>query len=155
MLYIKRNEIIIPRGQILITLRNVKTGRVIQELVENLVTTVGKESIANIIRGNTARGIITYCALGTSAVAPALGDTDLGAELVRKLISVRSTTNNIASFETFFTTSEGNGTLREAGLFGDDATATADSGTLFCHAAINRVKTSNDTLSLVWTIAIG
>ena len=122
---------------------------------DNLVTTIGKESIAHGIRGNTARGFITYCALGTNAIAPALGNIKLGTEIIRKLISVRNTTNNIANFETFFTTAEGNGSLKEAGLFGDDASAVADSGILFCHAAINRVKTINDTLSLVWTIAIG
>lgn len=151
------SEIIIPRGQIKLTLRNVKTGKVIVEYYKNLVTTAGKESIADGLRGNTSnnKGIITYCALGTDATAPVLGNTDLGAELARKLISVRTVANNIATFETFFTTSEANGSLREAGLFGDDASATADSGTLFCHAAINREKTSNDTLSLAWTVAIG
>ena len=76
-------------------------------------------------------------------------------EVGRKAISVRSVSGNQALFEIFFGTSEVNGTLREAGLFGDNASGTPDSGTLFARAAINRVKTSNDTLNLQWTITIG
>lgn len=144
-------------GQVKLTFTNVKTGKKRVYEYKNLVTTLAKESIADGLRGNTTsnKGIITYCALGTGTTAPALGDTQLETELVRKQISARSATNNQALFETFFNTSEGNGTLKEAGLFGDDASETTDSGTLFCRVAINRTKTSSDTLSLSWTVIIG
>lgn len=144
-------------GNVELVLTNIKTGKQIIEHYKNLVTTLAKEAIADALRGNTAgnRGIITYCALGTGDTAPALGDTGLEAELVRKLISVRSVTNNIAKFETFFTTSEGNGVLKEAGLFGDTASATPGSGILYNHTAISRTKSTSDTLSLAWTFAIG
>lgn len=151
------NELVIPKGKILIILENVKTGRKRRYLVNNLVTTAGKSSMADGLRGTTAnnKGIITYCAVGTNSVAPAVGDTQLGAEVARKQISIREVSANVATFRTFFTTSEANGVLREAGLFGDDATTTANSGTLFCRAAINRTKTSSDTLTLVWSVTIG
>ncbi len=151
------NEIIIPTGNIVLTLTNVKTGKVEVDYYHNLFTTAGKESLANSIRGNTSnnKGIITYCALGTGDTAPALGDTTLEAEIERKLISVRSVSNNQALFEIFFTTAEANGNLKEAGLFGDDATGTKDTGTLFARASIDRVKTDGDTLSLAWTVIIG
>ena len=153
-----QDQIAVPTGKILIELRDAKTGRLkFQDLVKNMFVTAGKNSLADGLRGTTesTKGIITYCALGTGTTAPALTDTDLQTELVRKLISVRSVSGNVATFQTFFTTSEGNGTLREAGLFGDDATATANSGTLFCRAAINRTKTSSDTLTLSWAVTIG
>jgi len=152
-----KNEIIIPKGKVMLELRNVVTGRVIREFIENMVVTKGKEAIADGLKGTTTnnRGIITYCAVGTGDMAPALGDTDLETEIERKLVSSRSVLNNIATFETFFTTAEANGSLKEAGLFGDDASDVADSGTLFCRLAIDREKTSSDTLTLRWRVIIG
>ena len=149
---------IIPAGMVLIELRDAKTGKLkSSDLVKNTFVTAGKNSLAAGIMGTTSnnQGIITYCALGTSAVAPALADTTLTTEIFRKLISVRSVALNVATFQTFFTTAEGNGTLREAGLFGDNATGVADSGTLFSKLAINRTKSSSDTLTLSWAITIG
>lgn len=155
--FICQKDVVVPAGFIKLTLTNILTGKQTIEYYKNLFTTVGKESLAQAIRGVIAssQGIITYCALGLDDTAPALGNTALGNELFRKLVSVRSTSNNQALFETFFTTSEANGALKEAGLFGDDAGESADSGTLFCHAAINRTKSANDTLSLQWTVIIG
>lgn len=156
-LYMARNDIVVPQGKVLLQLQDQRTGIIRSGLFDNMFVTAGKNSLADSLRGTTAnnKGIITYCALGTSAVAPALGDTGLGAEIQRKLVSVRSVSGKVATFATFFTTSEGNGTLREAGLFGDDASGTPGSGTLFCHVAISRTKTSNDTLSLTWSVTIG
>jgi len=151
-----RDCIATPIGKILITLRNVKTGHIVEQLVPNMFVTAGKVSVTAHIRGDTSnnKGIITYCALGTSTVAPALADTQLAAEIFRKLVSVRSNTSNVATFQTFYTTSEGNGTLREAGLFGDDASGTVNTGTLYCRSSINRVKTSAETLTLSWAVTI-
>lgn len=143
-------------GTVEVILTNAETGKIRYQKTHNLVTDVGKASMADGLRGTEAgKGVITYCALGTDATAPDPANTTLGAELFRKLVSVRSVTDNAALFETFFTVSEGNGSLKEAGLFGDDASGTADSGTLFCHTAINRTKTSADTLTLRWTVTIG
>ena len=148
----------VPTGMISIVIRDAKTGKIkSQDLVKNMFVTAGKNSIADALRGTTSinKGIITYCALGTGSTAPDLADTTLETELDRKQISVRSVDGNIATFQTFFNTSEANGTLLEAGLFGDAASDTADTGTLFARAAINRTKSSADTLTLSWAITIG
>lgn len=146
------------KGHLTLEFRNVKTGKIRRYSYKNMFVTYGKNAIAQRLSGQSV-GEITYCALGTSAVAPALGDTALAAELARKLISVRSYGNNIASFQTFFTINEANGTLREAGLFGTGvgrtASGVADTGQLFCRTNINRTKSSNDTLTLTWTLTIG
>lgn len=147
-----------PKGSCSIVIRDAKTGKIKhEERINNTFVTVGKNSIAAGLMGTTDnnQGIITYCALGTSVVSATLADTTLTTEIYRKLISVRSVSGNVATFQTFFTTAEANGTLREAGLFGDTATATTDSGTLFSKLAMNRVKTSGDTLTLSWDITIG
>lgn len=154
-IYQVKDQLAVPTGMIRIVLRDGKTGRIkADDLVKNMFVTAGKVSMAAAFF-NALKGNITYCALGTSAVAPALGDTTLTTEIFRKLISVRSSASNVFTAQTFYTTAEANGTLREAGLFGDDATAVANSGTLFAKAAINRVKSSSDTLTLAWALTIG
>lgn len=147
------------RGELQVVIRDAKTGKIKSEdTFKNMFVTAGKKAIADALRGETSnnRGEITWCAVGTNSTAPALADTGLGTELARKQISVRTWNgDNTCTFQIFFTTSEANGVLREAGLFGDSASAILGSGTLFCKAAINRTKTSNDTLTISWTVTIG
>ena len=151
----KNEDSIIPEGKILIEIENVFTKKKTKFFADNMFVTAGKNSIAARLVETANKGLITYCALGTGTVAPALADTQLQTEIFRKLISVKSSNGKVATFQTFFTTSEANGTLREAGLFGDDATSATNSGTLFARVAINRTKTSSDTLSLTWSVTIG
>lgn len=145
-------------GQVTLEFTNVVTGKKRTYRYKNMFVTYGKNGIAQRLAGQSV-GEITYCALGTGTTAPALSDTAMETELTRKLISVRSYLNNTATFQTYFTTSEGNGTLREAGLFGNGvgrtATSTSGTGQLFCRVAINRTKTSSDTLTLSWVLTIG
>lgn len=145
------------KGTLKLILRNVHTGEETIDVVENMVVTAGKDMIAAALIGQSNKSI-TYLAAGTNSTAPALGNTQLGSELGRKLISTReisSLANNTAVYTTFFNTSEINGSLQEFGLFGGDATATANSGTLFARTLSARVKTTSDTLTAVWSIVIG
>lgn len=155
-IFIPVNDFILPPiGTVMLEIRDAKTGVLkSRDFLKNTFVTVGKNNIAAYLSGAGVVGI-TFCALGTSSVAPALGDTGLGAEIQRKQVSVSSFLNNVATFQTFFTTSEGNGSLREAGLFGGLASTIPGSGTLFSKLAINRTKTSNDTLTLTWNLTIG
>lgn len=148
-------DIIVPTGAIQLVLHDAKTKK-IKEVTyfKNMFVTAGKNSLARSFMDST-KGMITYHGNGTSTQAPALGDTSLIAELFRKLISVRSYASNVFTAQTFFTTSESNGTIREMGLFGDSASSTANSGTLFCRAAVNRTKSSSDTLTASWSVTIG
>ena len=145
-------------GKVTLTFQNVATGKFRKYIYHNLVVDAGINSIAARLSGSDVpankKGTITYCALGTGTTAPAAGDTTLETELVRKEISTRESTTDTATFRTFFTTDEGNGTLKEAGLFGDDASETADSGTLFCHTAIDKTKTSSETLTVDWEVTV-
>jgi len=152
------DELVKVKGEIVLEFRNIKTGKVRRYVYRNMFVTYGKNAIAQRFAGNDV-GEITHCALGTGTTAPALGDTALETEIARKEISVRSYLNNVFTGQTYFTTQEANGTLREAGLFGVGvgrvASLVSGSGQLFARAAMNRVKTSNDTLTLSWTITIG
>lgn len=141
------------------TFRDARTGRITDQFkAHNLAVNVGLYSIAARLAGvdipANKKGTITYCAVGTGTDAPAAGDTELQTELKRKQVSVRSVANAVAKFRTFFSTSEANGALKEAGLFGDDASSTPDSGTLFCRLAINKTKTSAETLTIDWEVTV-
>jgi len=141
---------------VVLTYRDAQTGKINERIkAHNLVVDSGLASIIGRIVGGDSpvtKGTITYCALGTGTNAPASGDTQLQTEVFRKQVSVRSSTANVGRFRTFFNTDEANATLKEAGLFGDSASATANSGTLFCRLSIDRAKTSAETLTLDWEI---
>jgi hypothetical protein len=139
------------------TIRDAKTGRIKERFYgHNLVVATGLASIAARLSGvssPTGKGTVTYCGVGTGTTAPATGDTTLETEVFRKLISVRSNSANVARFRTFFNTSEANIAIKEIGLFGDSASATANSGTLFARLAVDKTKTSAETLTLDWEIS--
>ena len=136
---------------------NVKTGEVDIRELHNIACTAGAESLTARLVG-AERGQVTYLAVGTGAVTggdePVIGDTALETELYRKQISVRSSSGTTASFRIFFNTSEANGSITELGLFGDDASATTDSGVLFARAAESITKTDSESLTIDWSLDV-
>lgn len=162
----KKEKFVKFKGRITITKRKVpfwlslfqrfglfrKAGKIVSiKEYKNIFTTVGKYSLLDRMKGDT-KGEITYLALGDGLVAPAVGDTTLGNELFRKLITQRTRTLLVFYTSTFLMTTEGNYTYKEAGLFGDAATATTNSGTLFTRLAIDEVKTSGESLTIDYNI---
>lgn len=144
-------------GELKLTFENVNTGE--KEILEykNLVVGAGKHSIIQRLVGTDQPeniGEISHCAVGTGANTPAASDTQLVTEIFRKQVSTRSGTGATATYITFFTVDEANDSLTEIGLFGDDATLTANSGTLFCVRSISRTKTNTETLSIEWQVSI-
>lgn len=143
------------KGQICIRLKNIYTGKERKVLINNLITNAGKESIAGGLIGEDNQGEITYMAVGTNTTAPAPANTQLGTELARKQVSVRTRGANIATFETFYRTDEANGVLKEIGLFGGTASTTPNSGTMFTHATCNFTKSSAETMTVTYRIVVG
>jgi hypothetical protein len=142
-------------GSVKLIFKDVNTGTEEVYHILNVVVQAGKVSIARRL-GNAEAGYgkITYCATGTNVAAPAASDAQMGTELFRKAISVVTLNSNVVTFTTYFATSESNGTLKEVGLFGDDATSAAGSGTMYAHTAITRTKTSSDTLTIEWSVTV-
>lgn len=147
-------------GKIRCILEDVNTG--IKEIKEysNLVTTAGKVAIVRRLVGIAEKANesqCTYGATGTDNTAPTVGDTTLGTELARKVIASSSYNagTRTGTIRTFFTTAESNGSLKEYGMFGEDASAAADSGTLFDHANIDITKDNTKTLTVevVFTVS--
>ena len=124
----------------------------------NLIVDAGKNAIASRLVGDLAivkRGEITFGSVGTGVNVPAAGDTTLQTEIFRKVLALRQVTTNKALFRLFLTTSEGNGTLKEFALFGEDASAAADSGTMFNRVNIDILKTASETLTIEAEITVG
>jgi len=123
----------------------------VSEWHKNLNPLVGRTAIMRRLRNaatKTSEAIITYGAVGTGAGVPANSDTTLFTEIKRVTVASFDQTDNELTINIFFTTTEGNGTLTNFGLFGEDATAVADSGTLFEKIVISKVKDASKTLTL-------
>ena len=101
------------------------------------------------VRGPANR-LIQYCALGDDNTAPLPSDGLLGNEQHRQQVTDALRESNTVYFDTFFGTDEANTfTIREAGLFGFNATSSPDTGILLARtvafAAIS--KTAQETLT--------
>ena len=148
----KLDDSVIPLTYNLVcTIRDAKTGKVKRKKTyHNLVVLVGRAAIAQQLANATATAngiLINYGAVGTSSTAAASSDTQLGAELTRKVISSRDVVSNVAYSTVYFAASEANGTLREVGFF-CQGTAAANSGTLMSRIIINIVKGATETLTM-------
>ena len=117
-----------PRGAVRATVRNLD-----QEIIQvvygkNLVTDAGEELFMEWMNGE-APDYITYCAVGSDNTAPAEGDTTLGAEIGRLLITDQSRVTTTITYSTFFGVGDANGNWEEEGLLN-----AAVDGTLVVHS---------------------
>lgn len=124
-----------------------------QVVVENITTTVGRSVFMQRLAGTTTyTGTVNYTALGSSATAPAVGNTTLGTEVYRKAISSATYASNIAYLETFFTAAETSGTYEEYGNF-IDGTGSANTGQMFNRFIQTITKSVTETLNVQSTIS--
>ncbi len=120
----------------------------------NLITTACKTMIAARLAGGSSDTDITYGAVGTGAGTPAVGDTTLFTELTRKVLAGITSSGGVITATSFFGAADGNGVLTEFSMFGDGATASADSGTMINHVAISETKSSSETLTIESVISL-
>ena len=100
---------------------------------------------------------ITYVALGTSSVAPAVTDTQLGAESFRKAVS--SYTNGASPGEILINmylgaTDDIGDSIAEVGFFGDGASGAANSGTLVAHGLYSHTKLGTESIQFQLDLTI-
>ena len=125
-----------------------------QFMVKNVTTTVGRSVFAQrLVNVTTYTGIVNYCALGTSSTAPAVGDTQLGTETYRKALSPSTYANNIAYLETFFSSTDTNGTFEEFAFF-IDGTGSANTGQMFNRFTQSVTKSATESLNVQSTVSI-
>ncbi len=104
-------------------------------VAENLITTAGLYLAGDLLIDTGAVGL-TYFAIGTSDTAPNAADTTLTTEVKRMAISSRSRAAAVVTLSTFMVAANCTYAIEEVGIFGDAASATPDSGTLFSHALL-------------------
>ncbi len=123
--------------------------------VTNLITTEGRAVLAaRLANDTTYTGIINYGALGSSATAPTNADTQMTAEVFRKVVASASDTTNQAFIDFFYSKADTNGTYEEFGTF-IDGTATINTGQMFTHALTGGwVKSASESLTVSVTYTI-
>lgn len=140
-----------------ITVIDVESGNVVQTIKKhNIVTTSGKNLVRDLLGMVAGITGLNYIAVGTDNTAVTISDTALGTEVFRDTFTDKIYTSGNVNFRYYLDSSSANGnTLVEAGLFGDDATGSADSGTLFAHVAHTAiVKTSSVAVTYSWDVTI-
>lgn len=147
--------VILPNLDILV--ENVETGEEWTISQPNLVVDTGLNLFRDMILGTGQRP--SHLGVGTDSTAAAAGNTDLGTEVFRALITRRtSSITKQAKFETFLGTDDANGNaLVEAGL-GQTGLQNGDAGdpwTLIAratHGVINKTVSIQVTYS--WTLTL-
>lgn len=136
-----------------------KDGKLIQEdKLSNLITSAGKNMLAQSLRDSTLDAEIKYVAIGSDNTAPSSGDTALGNETFRKQVTSQAAGGSVGVTLTnlYVAPEEAVGTIEEIGFFsGSTASATTDSGTLFARVLYSRTKTAVESIQIERTDTIG
>jgi len=138
-----------------VSLRDANTGEILAK-ARNMVVTTGQALTGNLLINSAGYSTgLSYCAIGTSTTAVSEGQTQLVAETKRQQIAQKSITGNVISVSTFFVAADCGIFIKEVGLFGNDATATANSGTMFARALLSYDNSGSPrNLVIAWSITI-
>lgn len=119
-----------------------------EQFIHNLVTTAGKNMIADRLLAVPTLGVPTHMAIGTGTPAATL----LGTEVARVAFTSKLRSGAVVTMIGDFPAGTGTGAITEAGCF-DVATAnTVNMHLSASFAAIN--KLAADSLSITWTLTI-
>lgn len=124
-----------------------------ERLVDNTITTVGRNSIVDQLLASPTLGKPTHMEVGTSNTgAPGqVTDTTITGGFGRVALTSKTRSTNVLTMVGDWGAGASTGTLQEAGVW-DASTA----GTLWARATYTAiVKGANDTLKITWTWTIG
>lgn len=129
-------------------LTNTETGEVVHDSVHNVVTTAGKNAIADQLLAAPTLGKPTHMALGTGVPAA----NALGAEIGGSRVAFTSKTraNAVVTIQADFVAGVGTGTLTEAGVFDASGAGNMHMSTNFGAVA----KDANFALTIIWTLTV-
>lgn len=152
MKHIPEEEFLKAKGRLVLELRD--ADGLLKQLVEvdNLVVTVGKNTIADRMKQTPAMGHMTHMEVGTNNTAAAAGDTALGAAVASSRTALTSTTvtNNQIAYVCTFGAGVGTGALTEAGLF-----SASSGGNMLARTTFSTInKAAGDSLTITWTVTI-
>ena len=145
------------RANLFIEIHDAETGTLLRRVeTHNLVVTAGLNLIRDLLRGAAGVTGLNYFAYGTGTTAAAAGNTTLQTEVGRDNYTQTSIVDGKLTIKYYLASTAGNGnTISEAGLFGNGATATANSGTLFARAVFaGEAKTSAQAWTFTWEVTV-
>lgn len=137
------------RGELSIVVRDFE-GKIKQTMhVPNLVVTNGKNYIASRMVG-VASTVMSHMAIGTGTATPIVGNSTLGTEAGRVVLSSFTASANAVTATATFPAGTGTGAITEAGIFN-----AATSGALLCRTTFPVVnKASGDSIAITWVITV-
>jgi hypothetical protein len=119
--------------------------------VDNLITTVGRNSVVDNLLASPTLGKPTHMEVGTSGTAAAVGDTTITGAFGRVALTSKNRATNVLTMVGDWAAGVATGALQEAGVW-DASTA----GTLWARATFTTInKAAGDTLKITWTWTIG
>ena len=134
-------------GHITLVLRG-PDGNVKQVEKSNLVTTAGKNGIADQILAAPTLAKPGWMAIGTGSPAATL----LGAEIDRNALTSKTRSGAVVTMVGDWAAGDGTGAITEAGIFD---VVTANTVNMWASASFSVVnKAAGDTLSISWTLTI-
>lgn len=145
------------QGLVTVTVRELDptTGLYLPKRVEqfrNIITDDGLDVLVEALRGSpNAQPEITWLALGDDNSTPVAGNTQLGAEQFRKVVTLQTAGPGAAEAETtvYIAPSEANTfTIREIGWFAGAASATPNSGVLVARTLWTYAKTALESIQI-------
>lgn len=134
---------------------NLTTGEIRTEEYHNLAVDVGLNLIRDFMFGDAVTGLTgARFALGTSTTAEASTDTALGMEVFRDQFTKVTKVDKGLEIQYFLSSTSANGNdIAEAGLFGNGATDTAGSGTMYARVTFPvEPKTNAEAWTFTWTL---
>lgn len=118
--------------------------------VKNLVTTVGKNHIADQLSSSPGESAMSHMAIGTGATAANVADTTLQTELDRNALTSRTDAAAVVTYVGDWAAGDGTGAITEAGILNNSS-----GGTLLARVVFSAVnKAAADTLKITWTVTI-
>ena len=125
---------------------------VMEHKVPNLVVTTGKNYIAGKMIATTTNNPVamTHMGIGTGTATAVVGDTALGTQTARVLLSGAVQGTNDITYTATFPAGTGTGAITESGVFN-----ASTSGTMLCRTTFPTVtKQAGDTIAITWKVTV-
>jgi hypothetical protein len=114
----------------------------------NLLTTVGKEKLAEQLIASPATEKPKYIGVGTGSTEAKISDTALGTEVKRKEATTRTASGKVLTMAVVFAAGEATGTLREAGIFAASTVGSMYARLVYAALTIEAA----DSVEIKWTL---
>ena len=145
----KTNDFVKATGQVSIDIFGSNGELKEKAYIPNLVVAVGRAYIASRMKDDSSAAM-SHMAVGTGTVAAAPGDTTLGTEANRQLLSSTVVADNVVTYTAQYAAGQGTGALTEAGIFN-----ASTAGTMLCRTVFDVInKAADDSMTITWTVTL-